>query len=249
MAMRLFIYCAGGLGRETYDIAANANCNRAQWSEICFIDDDTTTKGHACGARQFTYTEFTSDCLPDDSRVVIAHGEPRVRRMLADRVRSNNFALGNVVDPTARVSPSARLGDGVIVFPYTYVSSCAIIGDNVLLSVGSGVGHDTVIGDHTVVSSLVSVSGNCLLGSGCYIGTKSCIKENVRVGENTIIGMGSCVFRDIDPEMVALGNPAREIRRNVDHRVFTSSKFCSAGVEYLGQQEDGNSQQPSDRRQ
>jgi sugar O-acyltransferase (sialic acid O-acetyltransferase NeuD family) len=220
--MRLFIYCTGGIGRETHDIAIKADSQGSQWSEICFIDD-LMSAAQFYGTRQFTYEQFKKTFHPAECRVVIANGEPRIRKILAEKVRGDSYVLESVVDPTARISPSVRLGDGIILFPNTYLSSCAVIGDNVLISVGSAVGHDTSIGNNTVVSTLVSVSGNCSIGSGCYIGTKSCIKEKVRVGENTIIGMGSCVFRDVGAGMIALGNPAREARPNIDQKVFDSS--------------------------
>jgi sugar O-acyltransferase (sialic acid O-acetyltransferase NeuD family) len=221
--MRLFIYCAGGIGRETHDIAIKANYQSPQWSEICFIDDLMDAR-QFYRIRQFTYEQFKNTFHPAECRVVIANGEPRGRRILADKMRGDGYALGSVVDPTARISPSARLGEGIILFPYTYISSCAVIGDNVLVSIGSAIGHDSVIGENAVVSTLVSISGNCSIGSGCYIGTQSCIKEKVSIGENTIIGMGSCVFRDVGANMIALGNPAREARANIDQKVFGSSK-------------------------
>ena len=221
--MRLFIYCAGGIGRETYDIAIMADPSYSIWSEISFIDDNMDV-GQAYGARQFTYEQFKKSSSPAECRVVIAHGEPRIRRILADKVRDEGYTLGSVVDRTARLSPSARLGEGVIVFPYTYISSCAVIGDNVLIIYGSAVGHDSIIGNNAVVSTLVSISGNCSIGAGCYIGTTACIKERVSIGENTIIGMGSCVFRDVGPGMIAVGNPARESRPNLDQKVFRSVK-------------------------
>lgn len=221
--MRLFIYCAGGIGRETHDIAIKADPQGSQWSEICFIDDIMDVE-QFYGVRQFTYEQFKKSFSPSECQVVIAHGEPRIRKILAEKVRGDSYVLGSVVDPSARISPSVRLGDGIILFPYTYLSSCAVIGDNALISVGSAVGHDTSVGNNTVVSTLVSVSGNCSIGSGCYIGTQSCIKEKVRIGENTIIGMGSCVYRDVGAGMIALGNPARITRANIKQKVFDPSR-------------------------
>jgi sugar O-acyltransferase (sialic acid O-acetyltransferase NeuD family) len=219
--VNLIIYCAGGLGREVYDIARRGTALGLAWKEICFVDDGTDT-GQTHGLRQFNFEQFKSIFAPSDCRVVIAHGEPRVRRILAEKVLGHGYRLGSVVDVTARVSASARLEPGVIAFPNTFISSCAIIGTNTLISVGSAIGHDTVVGDHTVVSTLVSISGACSVGSGCYIGTASCIKEKVSIGNNSIIGMGSCVFRDVGEGMIALGNPARETRPNVHQKVFSS---------------------------
>jgi sugar O-acyltransferase (sialic acid O-acetyltransferase NeuD family) len=221
--MRLCIYCAGGIGREAYDIAITANAGNSIWKDILFIDDKIAT-GEFYGTRQLAYGQFKRSCPPSECRVVIANGEPSTRKMLADKVRGDGYVLESLIDPTARISPSARLGEGVIIYPNTYISSCADIGDNVLIGIGSGIGHDSIIGHSTVVSTLVSISGNCVIGSGCYIGTESCIKEDTHIGANTIIGMGSCVSRDVGPGMIALGNPAREVRANIDQKVFHSSR-------------------------
>jgi len=221
--MRLFIYCAGGVGRETYDIVNAADPDRKLWSEVCFIDDGLDS-GHVCSARQFSFAQFQGSFSPTDCRVVIAHGEPSVRKSLLAKLCGAGYSLTRVIDGGARLSPSAQVGAGAIIYPHAYISSNAVIGENTIISVNSIIGHDSRIGKDTVVATTVSISGNCSIGSGCYIGTGACIKEGVHVGENTIIGMGSCVFRDIGPGMIVVGNPARESRPNVDHKVFRSSK-------------------------
>ncbi len=37
--MFLFVYCAGGIGRETYDIAKRGRAQAPQWQDVYFIDD------------------------------------------------------------------------------------------------------------------------------------------------------------------------------------------------------------------
>ena len=40
------------------------------------------------------------------------------------------------------------------------------------------------------------------------------------IGEGVIVGMGSVVFNDLPDNVVALGNPARPMRPNLEQRVF-----------------------------
>ena len=54
----------------------------------------------------------------------------------------------------------------------------------------------------------ITVGDNVWLGGGCIL----C--PGVTVGENTVIGAGSVVIRDLPPNVVAAGNPAR-IRRQL----------------------------------
>ena len=44
--------------------------------------------------------------------------------------------------------------------------------------------------------------------------------ERLHIGDDVIVSMGSNVYRDIEDEVIAMGSPARVIRKNEDHRVF-----------------------------
>ena len=47
------------------------------------------------------------------------------------------------------------------------------------------------------------------------------IKENTRIGKSAIVGMGSVVCADIPDEVIAMGNPCRPLRPNLNRRVFS----------------------------
>lgn len=51
------------------------------------------------------------------------------------------------------------------------------------------------------------------IGSGCWIGEKVVIMPGVSIGEKSIIGAGSIVTKDIPPYCVAVGNPAKIIKK------------------------------------
>ena len=82
------------------------------------------------------------------------------------------------------------------------------------------IGPDVKVGEHSVVSSLVNIGGRCRIGRGSFIGMGAMIKQGITVGSEVIVGMGSVVYRDIPDGVIALGNPARPARRNVERRVF-----------------------------
>jgi acetyltransferase-like isoleucine patch superfamily enzyme len=46
------------------------------------------------------------------------------------------------------------------------------------------------------------------------------VKEGVKIGSNSIIGMGSVVYNDVPDNVIALGNPARVVRKNTHQKVF-----------------------------
>jgi acetyltransferase-like isoleucine patch superfamily enzyme len=52
-----------------------------------------------------------------------------------------------------------------------------------------------------------------LVRQGASIGSGATILSDVVIGENAVIGAGSVVTRDVPPDSVVAGNPARLLRR------------------------------------
>lgn len=219
--MRLLIYCAGGFGREILDVARRANAATRRWNTIGFVDDAEGVSGTRIhDAPVVSFAELCAEGDRQEVEVVIGHGEPTVRRILMEKLDQHGFTLGTVVDPSSFVSDYADIGDGVVITSYCSVAVSAKLGRNVALNTKAIVGHDIQIGDNTVISSLVNVGGACVVGAESYIGMGTQIKEGLKVGREVIIGMASAVYHDIPDGMIAMGNPARPIRRNEDKRVF-----------------------------
>ena len=219
--MKLFIYCAGGFGREVYDTAKRANALSKRWESIGFIDDFIAS--HAVdfyGTRSYRLPYVLQQHALDSFEVVIANGEPAHRQTLYDKLQLQAVRLGTVVDPSAIVSDAAALSPGLIVTPFCSIASQARVGVNVAINTKSIVGHDIVVGDHAVISSMVNIGGACTVGARTYIGMGAQIKEGLHMGSDVIIGMGSVVYSDLPDGVIALGNPARVVRANTEKRVF-----------------------------
>jgi len=52
-----------------------------------------------------------------------------------------------------------------------------------------------------------------LVKKGASIGSGATILANVTIGERAIVGAGSVVTRDVPPDVIVVGNPARVLRR------------------------------------
>ena len=53
------------------------------------------------------------------------------------------------------------------------------------------------------------------IGKECQIGAHSIIMPGVRVGDNCVVAVASVVMKDVPPNCLVLGNPARVIEKGI----------------------------------
>jgi len=217
--MILGILGAGGLGREVLDLAKEIIKSFQTWEKIIFIDDYKKEKV-VSGIEVVTFDAFKANWTAENSRLVIAIGEPKERSRLRKEIKETAYALQSLVHPASFVGSETQIGDGAIIQFGSFISCNVKIGDNVLIQPNSSVGHDSIIGSDAVISSYVGISGNCTIGERAYIGVGVPVKEKISIGADSIVGIGSAVLRDIPENVIALGNPARAMKNNDDGRVF-----------------------------
>ena len=54
------------------------------------------------------------------------------------------------------------------------------------------------------------------VGNNIWIGGNVVVLPGVKIGDNVVIGAGSIVTKDIPSNVIAVGNPCREIRNMID---------------------------------
>ena len=217
--MKLAVYGTGGSGLEMLELVVYCVGLEGHWDELMFIDD-TKDPGEFHGYQMFPFEDFSKRFSIDDVEVSIAVGEPAIRKVLYDKVVNKGYRLATIIHPTAVVSPTATLGQGVVLQDNVSVSAGANIGENVYVNGITLIGHGVEIGEHCQISSHVVIAGNTKVGPGVYIGISACVRDHIEIGENAIIAMGAVVMKSVHPGRTVMGNPAREIAENKDHKVF-----------------------------
>ncbi len=106
----------------------------------------------------------------------------------------------------------------------------AYIGHKVSFLLGGSImiGQDTIIASHVCIASenhgvnpespipykdQELICSNVIIGSGCWIGEKVVILPGVNIGNKCVIGAGAIVTKDIPDYSIAVGNPARVIKK------------------------------------
>lgn len=218
--MKLGVYGSGGLGREVYEIARRRNAASNLWSEIVFIDDFHDVGGYY-GTKRIRFESLLSS--RQDYECVIAVGEPSSREVMYKKLISEDVGLTHLIDTTAIISPTAKIGRGAIVCEYSTIHTEAELGLNSLIQPFCDIGHDIKVGSHTVLSPYCAPGGGTIFGDRVFVGMKASIMELLTIGDDAIIGMGSVVFRDVPPGSTVIGNPARVTRGNDEHKVYKKS--------------------------
>lgn len=112
------------------------------------------------------------------------------------------------------VGGGIRIGRHALICPGTRISSALeiAIGDNCMMA------SDCYITDsdwHGIYDRL-SPHGHTesvIIGDNVWIGDGAMVCKGVTIGDNSVVGAGSVVVKDVSPNVVCAGNPARVIKK------------------------------------
>jgi serine acetyltransferase len=109
-----------------------------------------------------------------------------------------NKIWGMDIAPGCRISFSAKLDKN---YPRGIH-----IGQDTAINFGACVlAHDTVRGMHV----------DTWIGKECNIGAQSMILPGVRIGDNCVVAAASVVMKDVPPNCLVAGNPARVMEKGI----------------------------------
>jgi acetyltransferase EpsM len=140
------------------------------------------------------------------------------RSVFVEQAAALGFRFATVVHPTAFVSPSTTLGEGVYVGPHVAISTYSRIGDHVIVLAGSLVGHHTEIGAFASLAMGANVAGSCRIGEATFVATGAVVVDHVTVGSHTVVGAGAVVVSDVPDNVQVVGVPARIVKEGIDGR-------------------------------
>ena len=127
----------------------------------------------------------------------------------------DNTKIGAFVE----IQKNARIGNNCKISSHTFICEGVVIEDNVFI------GHNvTFINDlyprATNPDGMMQteedwVCGMTIIKKGASVGSSATLLCGITIGENAIVGAGSVVTKDVPPDTIVAGNPARLFTKQV----------------------------------
>jgi len=205
------IYGASGYGREVMPLMRNMVKSGGL---ICFIDDGIDAK-EINGYKVFSYKNFLAMDIAN-KYINVAIADSMIRKTLVDTCLSDGLKLFGVRADNIVIMDNVDLDAGSVLSPFVTLTSDIKIGKSFHANIYSYVAHDCIIGDYVTFAPSVKCNGNVVIEDHAYIGTGAILKQGTPekpliIGKGAIVGMGAVVTKNVLPNTVVVGNPAKPL--------------------------------------
>ncbi len=208
--MNIIIIGAGGHSKILIDILEENN----EFKIVGLLDDNKITHGrYVLDYKILGNVESINNYDPKNTRFVLSIGNNQVRRKLFNKITSLGYVPENVISKNAIISKYAKLGNGLVINAGVNIHPDVNIQDNVIIGMNATISHDTVVENDVHISPGVHLTGSVYVETGSDIGTGTVVIPSVRIGRDSIIGAGAVVTKDIESYSVAVGTPAKIIKK------------------------------------
>jgi sugar O-acyltransferase (sialic acid O-acetyltransferase NeuD family) len=209
--MSVFIFGAGGLGREVLSV----------FRALTAAGENVTCHGFIVDP-EFV-TEPILNKLPvhrglsalghdRDVRVVVAIGDPSRRRAAVQRIeRLVGPRFASAIHPGATIGDEVRIDAGVMVVGPASITTGASIGRHVVINPLVNVSHDCTLADYVTLSPAVALAGGVDVCEGAELGIGANVIPRLTVGAWSVVGAGATVIRSVSANCTVAGVPARQI--------------------------------------
>lgn len=203
MCEKVIVIGAGGHGMVVADIVI------ASGDTLAGFLDDSPTRPLENGKLLGGVDDYLS--YAKDHSFIIAIGNPKIRREIAERMRSVRWYTA--IHPAAVIAKTGvRIGEGSAIMANAVVNPFAAIGSHCIINTAAVVEHDNRIGEFAHISVGAKLGGTVTIGNNTWVGIGACVKNNVRICDNCTVGAGAVVLHDISAPGVYYGVPARAAR-------------------------------------
>jgi putative colanic acid biosynthesis acetyltransferase WcaB len=96
-----------------------------------------------------------------------------------------------------------------------YHGQALVINDGTVIGSNCTIRHCTTIGNKKNKNG--TFTNSPVIGNNVELGSNVCVIGPIIIGDNVVIGAGSIVVKDVPPNCIIAGNPAKVIAKNLTH--------------------------------
>ena len=137
------------------------------------------------------------------------------KRAVAEAVARGAARMPALVDPTAILPRSLTLAEGVYVNAGCLIGAATTIAEHCFLNRGVNLGHHVTLEPYVTLGPGVVTGGHVHIETGAFVGVGAVVLPEVRIGANAVVAAGAVVARDVPPNTLVAGNPARVAKTGV----------------------------------
>lgn len=211
---KIFIWGASGQGKVVLDILRNAK----GFDIAGFIDSNKKIHGKNIeGVKIFGDKDCLDMLWKKGVRAgIVAVGDNEKRCQIADYLKKKKFKLINAIHPHAAVADNVVLGSNITINAGAIIGTYSVLADNVIINTGAIIEHENIIKNGAHIASGVQLAGGIEVGEKTLVGIGATAVQYLKIGKNSIIGAGAVVLHDIGDNVVAVGIPAKVIKKRSD---------------------------------
>jgi sugar O-acyltransferase (sialic acid O-acetyltransferase NeuD family) len=216
---RLVVIGAGGFAREVKWLIKEINQADEKYQFLGYVVSDSGRLGDL-DSKAEVLGDLSWLEHGDTDGLVIGIGTPEARFQVGCELQKKFPSLNwpALVHPSVRMDwETANLGPGVILCAGTIGTVNITIRDFAMVNLACTLGHECRIGMGSVLNPTVNISGGVVIGDRVLIGTGAQVLQYLKVGDNTIVGAGAVVSRDLPPNVIAVGMPAKPIKKREEN--------------------------------
>ena len=217
MSRLVGVFGSAGFGREVMTLVRRQLAMHHPDDEVVFVIPTTARLGPK-GLPVMAEAEFLElDCA---RAFTIAIADGAIRKRLHAIAVTNGAEPLNVLASSAEILDDVTLGRGAVLCGHSSITSNTRVGLGFHLNISSYLAHDCVVGDFVTFGPNVVCAGNVIVEDGAYIGGGALIRQGqpdapLIIGAGAVVGMGAVVTKNVAPSTVVVGNPARELKKDL----------------------------------
>jgi sugar O-acyltransferase (sialic acid O-acetyltransferase NeuD family) len=148
--------------------------------------------------------------------VAIGGDKGKDRLQIYDRLVQEKLQPITIKHPSAFIANDTILSEGVQILGNASVATSVYLGKCVIVNTSASVDHDCIIHEGVHIAPNASLAGEIELGSYSFVGIGAVILPHLKIGTGAFIGAGSVVTRNVPPNSLVIGSPAKIVRKTHD---------------------------------